>query len=158
MLNPKRLPKSNSKPQAPATLTFKRLPRQPQSAYHTVPSTPAIPNPERLHPAMSSAGMRVTLLDAAPSPGGLSSAWTTPGGRTAEPGIKGFWCGPPCPPTACRTYSGMHKLGVLSVALAGLWCGLLQTKDGAPSAHACVFGGLGADLAAEGVLHATGGR
>jgi hypothetical protein len=33
----------------------------------------------------------VTLLDASESPGGLSSAFTTPGGQLVEPGIKGFW-------------------------------------------------------------------
>ena len=34
---------------------------------------------------------QVTVLDAAPDPGGLSSAWRTQGGRAVEPGIKGFW-------------------------------------------------------------------
>jgi hypothetical protein len=33
----------------------------------------------------------VTLLDASESPGGLSSAFATPGGQLVEPGVKGFW-------------------------------------------------------------------
>ncbi|CAN0260079.1 unnamed protein product [Discosporangium mesarthrocarpum] len=33
----------------------------------------------------------VTLLDASPNPGGLSSGWRTRGGRAVEAGIKGFW-------------------------------------------------------------------
>lgn len=34
-------------------------------------------------------GADVTVLDAAEQPGGLSSAWRTPGGQAVEPGIKG---------------------------------------------------------------------
>ncbi|KAF8062940.1 hypothetical protein HT031_003779 [Scenedesmus sp. PABB004] len=41
--------------------------------------------------ALAKAGASVTLLDASESPGGLSSAATTPAGRVVEPGIKGFW-------------------------------------------------------------------
>jgi uncharacterized protein with NAD-binding domain and iron-sulfur cluster len=33
----------------------------------------------------------VTLLDAAPDPGGVAAGWTTPAGRPMEAGIKGFW-------------------------------------------------------------------
>jgi len=36
-------------------------------------------------------GYDVTLLDASPNPGGLSSGWRTKEGRTVEAGIKGFW-------------------------------------------------------------------
>ena len=41
--------------------------------------------------AMQEAGVDVVILDAAPSPGGLSSAWRSAAGRLVEPGIKGFW-------------------------------------------------------------------
>lgn len=41
--------------------------------------------------ALAKAGADVTILDAAENPGGLSSAFTTPGGQLVEPGIKGFW-------------------------------------------------------------------
>ncbi len=33
----------------------------------------------------------MTLIDAAPNPGGLSAGWRTPQGRAVEAGIKGFW-------------------------------------------------------------------
>ena len=33
----------------------------------------------------------VTLLEAAPHPGGLVAGWKTPGGRSVEGGIHGFW-------------------------------------------------------------------
>ncbi|WP_013321943.1 hydroxysqualene dehydroxylase [Gloeothece verrucosa] len=36
-------------------------------------------------------GYRVTLLEAAPYPGGLVAGWKTPGGRSVEGGIHGFW-------------------------------------------------------------------
>ena len=36
-------------------------------------------------------GYRVTLLDGAENPGGLSAGWRTPQGRAVEAGIKGFW-------------------------------------------------------------------
>lgn len=41
--------------------------------------------------ALAKAGAEVTVLDASENPGGLSSAFTTPGGQLVEPGIKGFW-------------------------------------------------------------------
>uniref|UniRef100_A0A383VMW8 Amine oxidase domain-containing protein n=1 Tax=Tetradesmus obliquus TaxID=3088 RepID=A0A383VMW8_TETOB len=41
--------------------------------------------------ALAKAGAQVTLLDASATPGGLSSAFQTPGGQLVEPGIKGFW-------------------------------------------------------------------
>ncbi|GLC50560.1 hypothetical protein PLESTB_000393300 [Pleodorina starrii] len=41
--------------------------------------------------ALQQAGADVVVLDAAPSPGGLASSWKSSGGRTVEPGIKGFW-------------------------------------------------------------------
>lgn len=41
--------------------------------------------------ALSKAGLSVTLLDAAPYPGGLSTGYRTPQGRPVEAGIKGFW-------------------------------------------------------------------
>jgi uncharacterized protein with NAD-binding domain and iron-sulfur cluster len=34
---------------------------------------------------------QVTLLEAAPYPGGLVAGWKTPGGRSVEAGIHGFW-------------------------------------------------------------------
>ncbi|BAU63498.1 amine oxidase [Stanieria sp. NIES-3757] len=36
-------------------------------------------------------GYQVTLLEAAPYPGGLVACWKTPGGRSVEAGIHGFW-------------------------------------------------------------------
>ena len=40
---------------------------------------------------LAETGYNVTLLDAAPNPGGLSAGWRTPQGRAVEAGIKGFW-------------------------------------------------------------------
>ena len=39
--------------------------------------------------ALLKAGVQVTVLDASKAPGGLSSGWRTPGGRSVEAGIKG---------------------------------------------------------------------
>ena len=39
--------------------------------------------------ALLKAGVKVTILDASETPGGLSSGWRTPGGRSVEAGIKG---------------------------------------------------------------------
>jgi uncharacterized protein with NAD-binding domain and iron-sulfur cluster len=36
-------------------------------------------------------GYEVTLLEAAPYPGGLVAGWKTPGGKSVEAGIHGFW-------------------------------------------------------------------
>ncbi|MGB6166838.1 MAG: FAD-dependent oxidoreductase, partial [Geitlerinemataceae cyanobacterium] len=36
-------------------------------------------------------GYDVTLLEAGSSPGGLVAGWKTPGGRSVEAGIHGFW-------------------------------------------------------------------
>lgn len=41
--------------------------------------------------ALLQAGVKVTILDASETPGGLSAGWRTPGGRSVEAGIKGFW-------------------------------------------------------------------
>lgn len=40
---------------------------------------------------LSSQGYSVTLVDAAPNPGGLSAGWRTDQGRAVEAGVKGFW-------------------------------------------------------------------
>ena len=40
---------------------------------------------------LAETGYNVTLVDAAPNPGGLSAGWRTPQGRAVEAGIKGFW-------------------------------------------------------------------
>lgn len=40
---------------------------------------------------LAETGHNVTLIDAAPNPGGLSAGWRTPQGRAVEAGIKGFW-------------------------------------------------------------------
>ncbi|CAL5218947.1 g699 [Coccomyxa viridis] len=40
---------------------------------------------------LAETGYNVTLIDAAPNPGGLSAGWRTPQGRAVEAGIKGFW-------------------------------------------------------------------
>ena len=42
--------------------------------------------------ALLKAGVKVTVLDASETPGGLSSGWRTPGGRSVEAGIKGYGC------------------------------------------------------------------
>ncbi|KAL3146106.1 hypothetical protein ABBQ38_015455 [Trebouxia sp. C0009 RCD-2024] len=41
--------------------------------------------------ALLKAGIKVTVLDASQTPGGLSAGWRTAGGRSVEAGIKGFW-------------------------------------------------------------------
>ncbi len=33
----------------------------------------------------------MTLLEASPNPGGLSTGWRTASGRAVEAGMKGFW-------------------------------------------------------------------
>jgi len=40
---------------------------------------------------LSRQGYEVTLLEAGPYPGGLVAGWKTPGGRSVEAGIHGFW-------------------------------------------------------------------
>ncbi len=40
---------------------------------------------------LTAQGYDVTLLEAAPYPGGLAAGWQTPGGRSVEGGIHGFW-------------------------------------------------------------------
>lgn len=40
---------------------------------------------------LSGEGYDVTLLDAAPNPGGLSTGFRTSQGRSVEAGMKGFW-------------------------------------------------------------------
>ena len=40
--------------------------------------------------ALLKAGIKVTILDASETPGGLSAGWRTPGGRSVEAGIKGY--------------------------------------------------------------------
>ena len=67
------------------------------SLSHTMPTVPACN-----HRAAGTAGFgaakhlaeqgyAVTLLDAAPEPGGLATGWRTKQGRACEAGIKGFW-------------------------------------------------------------------
>ena len=41
--------------------------------------------------SLAQQGYDVTLLEAAPHPGGLVAGWKTPGGRSVEGGIHGFW-------------------------------------------------------------------
>lgn len=59
--------------------------------------------------ALAKAGAEVTLLDASETPGGLSSAFTTPGGQMVEPGMKGFWY-----QVGGGTQQGACQAGVLS--------------------------------------------
>ncbi|MEO1295776.1 MAG: FAD-dependent oxidoreductase [Cyanobacteria bacterium J06636_16] len=40
---------------------------------------------------LASQGYNITLLEAAAHPGGLVAGWQTPGGRSVEGGIHGFW-------------------------------------------------------------------
>ena len=40
---------------------------------------------------LASQGYNVTLLEAGAHPGGLAAGWKTPGGRSVEGGIHGFW-------------------------------------------------------------------
>ncbi|KAG2487929.1 hypothetical protein HYH03_013509 [Edaphochlamys debaryana] len=73
-----------------------------RAAATSTPSTPSAPKPKAVvigagwagfgaASALQQAGCDVTILDAAPNPGGLSSAFKSANGRTVEPGIKGFW-------------------------------------------------------------------
>lgn len=41
--------------------------------------------------ALTKLGVSVTVLDASPSPGGLSTGFRTVQGRPVEAGLKGFW-------------------------------------------------------------------
>jgi len=41
--------------------------------------------------ALTKLGLSVTVLDASPSPGGLSTGFRTAQGRPVEAGLKGFW-------------------------------------------------------------------
>jgi hypothetical protein len=53
-----------------------------------------------------SAGLEVTLLDAASNPGGLSAGWRTKDGKAVEAGMKGFWyqaCSVPSLPSLCAS-------------------------------------------------------
>ena len=40
---------------------------------------------------LSEQGYNVTLLEAAPTPGGLATGFRTASGREVEAGMKGFW-------------------------------------------------------------------
>ncbi len=40
---------------------------------------------------LANQGYDVTLLEAATHPGGLVAGWKTPGGKSVEGGIHGFW-------------------------------------------------------------------
>ncbi len=51
-------------------------------------------------------GYDVTLLEAAPYPGGLVAGWKTPGGRSVEGGIHGFWY------PYSNIFSQVKKLGI----------------------------------------------
>ena len=68
-------------------------------------------------------GYNVTLLDAAPNPGGLSAGWRTPQGRAVEAGVKGFWYQVTQLPAACiRTAlakSLLHALMCCTYACSG---------------------------------------
>jgi uncharacterized protein with NAD-binding domain and iron-sulfur cluster len=41
--------------------------------------------------ALTKLGLSVTVLDASPAPGGLSTGFRTAQGRPVEAGLKGFW-------------------------------------------------------------------
>ena len=41
--------------------------------------------------ALTKLGVSVTVVDASPSPGGLSTGFRTAQGRPVEAGLKGFW-------------------------------------------------------------------
>ena len=47
--------------------------------------------PHSSSPHIHTQSYDVTLLDAAPDPGGVAAGWTTTAGRPMEAGIKGFW-------------------------------------------------------------------
>lgn len=40
---------------------------------------------------LAKSGYAVDVLEAGPHPGGLVAGWQTPGGRSVEVGIHGFW-------------------------------------------------------------------
>ena len=76
----------------------------------------------------------MTLLDASPNPGGLSSGWRTKQGRAVEAGVKGFWyqvsmlcmlCLSP-PPAATAAASP----AATAVAAAYQTCGYTRPNDG----------------------------
>lgn len=54
-------------------------------------------------------GYKVTLLDGAETPGGLSAGWRTPQGRAVEAGIKGFWYQVDLPPVVCSLLYQLHS-------------------------------------------------
>ncbi len=64
---------------------------------HTLPTVPACNHRAAVTAGFGAAkhlaeqGYAVTLLDAAPEPGGLATGWRTKQGRACEAGIKGFW-------------------------------------------------------------------
>ncbi len=67
------------------------------SLSHTMPTVPACNHRAAVTAGFGAAkhlaeqGYAVTLLDAAPEPGGLATGWRTKQGRACEAGIKGFW-------------------------------------------------------------------
>ena len=57
--------------------------------------------------ALLKAGVKVTILDASETSGGLSAGWRTPGGRSVEAGIKGYITAVPAfTALACSTCMG----------------------------------------------------
>jgi len=73
--------------------------------------------------ALLKAGVKVTILHASETPGGLSAGWRTPGGRSVEAGIKGYITTVP-PPTAsarsaCTPRDGTP--GIILCACCRFW-------------------------------------
>ena len=59
---------------------------------------------------LAKSGYAVDVLEAGPHPGGLVAGWQTPGGRSVEVGIHGFWRAPcSCSPT------GLYQSSYLAI-------------------------------------------
>jgi uncharacterized protein with NAD-binding domain and iron-sulfur cluster len=71
--------------------------------------------------ALAQSGAQVTVLDTAMSPGGLAAV-SQRGGRTIEPGIKGFW----------RQYCNIDRL-VEDLGLSQVFTGWTSSSFYSPS-------------------------
>ena len=73
-----------------ALLQDRGEPPQPPKASHS-PTPPSLLIGFGAAKHLSEQGYNVTLLEAAPTPGGLATGFRTASGREVEAGMKGFW-------------------------------------------------------------------